>query len=64
MIWTVTTSKFFYSLKTPIAKYEKAPIDTMYIIILASGTFGGVVIKDYVLYNKFINKKRLPGRLA
>ena len=56
MIITITTTKIFYALKVANVKPHKASLDAMYIVKLAGGIMGGVLVKDYVVYKKWIKE--------
>ena len=46
----------FYVLKVANVKPPKASLDAMDIIKLAGGIVGGVLIKDYAVYKKWIKE--------
>ena len=46
----------FYILKAANVKPPKASLDAMDIIKLAGGIVGGVLIKDYAVYKKWIKE--------
>ena len=46
----------FYVLKAANVKPPKASLDAMDIIKLAGGIVGGVLIKDYAVYKKWIKE--------
>ena len=48
LIITATTTGIFYALK--------ASMDAMDIIKIAGGIVGGVLVKDYAVYKKWINE--------
>ena len=56
LIITATTTGIFFALKTANVRPPKASQDVMDIIKLASGICGGVLIKDYAVYKKWINE--------
>ena len=56
LIITATTTGIFFALKTANVRPPKASRDVMDIIKLASGICGGVLIKDYAVYKKWINE--------
>ena len=56
MIITATTTGIFYVVKAADVKPPKASLDAMDIMKLASGIVGGVLVKDYALYKKWINE--------
>ena len=51
-----TTTGIFYVLKAANVKPPKAPLEPMKIMKLAGGICGGVLVKDYAIYKKWINK--------
>ena len=55
LITTVTTTGIFYVLKAANVKPPKASLDVMDIMKIAGGICGGVLVKDYVVYKKWIN---------
>ena len=56
LIITTTTTVIFYVLKVPIIKSLMASLDAMYIMKLAGGIVGGVLVKDYAVYKKWIKE--------
>ena len=56
LIITATTIGIFYVLKAANVKPPKASLDAMDIMKLAGGIVGGVVVKDYAVYKKWINE--------
>ena len=56
LIITITTTRIFYVLKAANVKPPKASMDAMDIMKLAGGIVGGVLVKDYAAYKKWINK--------
>ena len=56
LIITITTTGIFYALKTANIKPPKASLDAMNIMKLAGGIVGGVLIKDYAVYKKWIKE--------
>ena len=56
MIITATTTGIFYVLKAAGMKPLKASLDAMDIMRLAGGIMGGVLVKDYAVYKKWINE--------
>ena len=56
LIITATTTGIFYVLKAANVKPPKASLGTMDIMKLASGIVGGVLVKDYAVYKKWIKK--------
>ena len=55
-IITVTETRIFYVLKAAGMRPPKASLDAMGIMRLAGGIVGGVLVKDYAVYKKWINK--------
>ena len=55
MIKTATTTGIFYVLKVANIKPPKASLDAMDIMKLADRIVGGVLVKDYAVYKKWIN---------
>ena len=51
---TITMTGIFCTLKAANLKPPKAPLDAMDIIKLAGGAVGGVLVKDYAVYKKWI----------
>ena len=56
LIITITTTRIFYVLKAANVKPPKASMDAMDIMKLAGGIVGGVLVKDYAAYKKWINE--------
>ena len=56
LIITATTTRIFWVLKAKNVKPPKASLDAMDIMKLAGGIVGGVVVKDYAVYKKWINE--------
>ena len=54
LIITATTTRIIFALKGAKVKLPKASLDAMDIMKLASGICGGVLVKDYVVYKKWI----------
>ena len=57
LIITITTTGIFYVLKAANVKPPKASMDAMDIMKLAGGIVGGVLVKDYAAYKKWINER-------
>ena len=51
-----TTTGIFYVLKAANVKPPKASLDAMDIVKRAGGIVGGVLVKDYAVYKKWINE--------
>ena len=56
LIITATMTGIFYILKAANVKPPKTSLDSMDIMKLASGIVGGVLVKDYSVYKKWINE--------
>ena len=56
LIITITTTGIFYTLNASNVKPPKASLDAMDIMKLARGKVGGVVVKDYAVYKKWIKE--------
>ena len=56
LIITATTTGIFYVINAANVKPPKASLDAMNIMKLAGGIVGGVLVKDYAVYKKCINK--------
>ena len=56
VILTVTTAGTFFALMAANVKPPKASLDAMDIMKLDGGIGGGVLVKDYAAYKKWINK--------
>ena len=56
LIITITTTGIFYVLKEANVKPPKASLDAMDIMKLAGGIVGGVLVKDYAVYKKWIKE--------
>ena len=56
LIITITTTGIFYVLKAANVKPLKASMDALDIMKLAGGIVGGVLVKDYAVYKKWIKE--------
>ena len=56
LIITITTTGIFYVLKAANLKPPKASLDAMDIMKLAGGIVGGVLVKGYAVYEKWIKE--------
>ena len=56
LIKTATTTGIFYVLKAANVKPPKGSLDAIDIMKLAGGIMGGVLVKDYAVYKKWINE--------
>ena len=56
LIITITTTGIFCALKAANVKLPKASLDAMDIMKLAGGIVGRILVKDYVVYKKWIKE--------
>ena len=56
LIITIGDAGIFYGLNAANVKPPKASLDAMDILKLAGGICGGVLVKDYAVYKKWINE--------
>ena len=56
IIITAAATEIFFALKAAGVKPPKTFLDAMDIMKLTGGTCGGVLLKDYAVYKKWINK--------
>lgn len=56
LIITATTIEYFFAIMTAKVKPPKVSLDVVDIIKLIGEISGGVLIKDYVAYEKWINE--------
>ena len=56
LIITIGATGIFFRLKATKVKPPKASLDAMDILKLAGGICGGVLVKCYADYKKWINK--------
>ena len=56
LIITIGAVGIFYWLKAANVKLPKASLDVMDMLKLAGGICGGVLVKDYAVYKKWINE--------
>ena len=56
LIITATMTGIFYVLKVAKVKPPKPSLDAMDIMKLAGTIVGGVLVKDYAVYKKWINE--------
>ena len=56
LIITIGAAGIFYGLKAANVKPPKACLGAMDILKLAGGICGGVPVKDYAVYKKWINE--------
>ena len=50
------TTRMFFALKVPNINASEASLDSMDIMKLAGGICGGVLVKDYAVYKKWIKE--------
>ena len=55
LIIIIGAAGIFFSLKAANVKPPKASLDAMDILKLTGGICGGVLVKDYAVYKKWIN---------
>ena len=56
LIITITTIGIFYVLKAANIKPPKTSLDAVDIMKLAGGIVGGILVKDYAVYKKWIKE--------
>ena len=56
LIISIGTIGIFFTLKTVNVKLPKAPLGAMNVMKLAGGVCGGVLIKNYAVYRKWIKE--------
>ena len=56
LIITIGAAGIFFGLKAVNVKPPKASLDAMDILKLIGGICGGVLVKDYAVYKKWINE--------
>ena len=56
LIITIGATGIFFGLKAANVKPPKASLDAMDILKLTGGNCGGVFMKDYAVYKKWINE--------
>ena len=56
LIITIMAAGIFYGLKATNVKPPKASLDALDILKLTGGICGGVLVKDYPVYKKWINE--------
>ena len=56
LIITVTTTGIFFPLNVANVKPPKASLDAMDIMKVATGICGGVFMKDYAAYKKWVKE--------
>ena len=55
LIRTIAATGIFFGLKEANVKPPKASLDAMDILKVTDGICGGVLVKDYAVYRKWIN---------
>ena len=63
LIIAIGAAGIFFGLKVANVKPPKASLDAMGILKLTDGICGGVVVKDYAVYKKWINECMQPKML-
>ena len=56
LIITIGATGIFFGLKAANVKAPIASMDAMDILKLTGGTCGGILMKDYAVYKKWINE--------
>ena len=56
LIITAAVTGIFFALKAEGVKPPKASLDAVDIMKLTGGICGGVLVKDYAVYKKWINE--------
>ena len=56
LIITIEPAGVFFALKAANVKPPKAYLDAMDLLKLTGGICGGVLVKDYAVYKKWINE--------
>ena len=56
LIISIGATGIFFGLKTANVKPLKASLDSMDVIKVTAGICGGVSVKDYAVYKKWINE--------
>ena len=56
LIITISAAGIFYALKAANVKPPNTSLDAMDLLKLTDGICGGVLVKDYVVYKKWINE--------
>ena len=56
LIITIGAAGIFFTLKAANVKPTRASLDAMDLLKLTGGICGGVLVKDYAAYKKWINK--------
>ena len=56
LITTATTTRILFALKAENVEPPKASLDAKDVMKLAGGICGGVLVKEYAIYKKWINE--------
>ena len=56
LIITIGAAGIFYGLKAANVKPPKESLDAMELLKRTGGIWGGVLVKDYAVYKKWINE--------
>ena len=56
LIITIRAARMFFGLKAANVKPPKASLDAMELLKLTGGICGGVLVKGYAAYKKWINE--------
>ena len=56
LIITIGAAGIFFALKAANVKPSKASLDAMGLLKLTGGICGGMLVKDYAVYKKWINE--------
>ena len=56
LIITIEAAGIFFALKAANVKPPKASLDAMDLLNLIGGICGGMLVKDYAVYKKWINE--------
>ena len=56
LIITIGAARIFFGLKAANVKPSKACLDAMDLLKLTGGICGGVLVKDYAVYKRWINE--------
>ena len=56
LIITIRAARLFYGLKAVNVKPPKVSLNAMNVLKITDGICGGVLVKDYAVYKKWINE--------
>ena len=56
LIITAAVTGIFFALKAASVKPSEASLDAVDIMKLTGGIYGGVLVKDYAVYKKWMNE--------